>query len=92
MASSRHDVSRFSCGEPTLDAWLREQAPPATKRGTARTWVWVDDEAHVVGYFGFRRVPGSLALSRGSPTSRQHSGPREVESPACLSAVSGSVA
>lgn len=47
----RHDVSTFSCGEPFLDTWLHEQAVPATARRTARTWVWVDEDGVVVGYY-----------------------------------------
>lgn len=47
----RHDVSGFSCGEESLDVWLREQAVAASKRDTARTWVWIDDAGQVVGYY-----------------------------------------
>lgn len=46
-----HDVRDFSCGESSLDRWLREQALPATARRTARTWVWVDGQGVVVGYY-----------------------------------------
>lgn len=46
-----HDVRDFSCGESSLDRWLREQAVPATARRTARTWVWVDGQGVVVGYY-----------------------------------------
>ncbi len=45
----RHDVREFSCGEPSLDAWLREQAAPSAAGRTARTWVWVDENGCVVG-------------------------------------------
>lgn len=48
----RHEVRGFSCGEPSLDVWLREQAVAATARRTARTWVWVDEGGAVVGYYG----------------------------------------
>jgi len=68
----RHDVSRFSCGEESLDDWLRHQAVPATKRGTARTWVWVDEHGTVVAYYALaahkvarEQVPGSVG--RGGP-------------------------
>jgi GNAT superfamily N-acetyltransferase len=47
----RHDIRGFSCGEPSLDTWLREQAMPATARHTARTWVWVDEGSVVVAYY-----------------------------------------
>lgn len=47
----RHDVGEFSCGEPSLDAWLREQAAASAARRTARTWVWVNDDGVIVGYY-----------------------------------------
>jgi GNAT superfamily N-acetyltransferase len=47
----RHDVSGFSCGEESLDVWLREHAATASKRDTARTWVWVEEGGRVVGYY-----------------------------------------
>ena len=43
----RHLISGFSCGEPSLDAWLAEQAAPAEARRTARTWVWADQDGVV---------------------------------------------
>lgn len=46
-----HDLSAFSCGEESLDRWLREQAVTATKQGTARTWVWIHDSGAVVAYY-----------------------------------------
>lgn len=47
----RHDLREFSCGEASLDLWLREQAVSATARRTARSWVWVDDDGAIVGYY-----------------------------------------
>jgi GNAT superfamily N-acetyltransferase len=47
----RHHIGGFSCGEPSLDAWLAEQAGPADARRTARTWVWADQDGAVVGYY-----------------------------------------
>jgi predicted GNAT family N-acyltransferase len=67
----RHAVEEFACGEPSLDAWLREQAAPASARHTARTWVWTEDGA-VVGYYALaahkvarEQVPSRLG--RGGP-------------------------
>lgn len=69
----RHDVTGFTCGEASLDVWLREQAVPATARRTARTWVWSDPEDRVVGYYALaahkvarEEVPGKIG--RGGPT------------------------
>ena len=67
-----HDVAHFTCGEPTLDGWLREQARSATHRRTARTWVWVRDPGAVVGFYALSAhkiarddVPGKIG--RGGP-------------------------
>lgn len=67
-----HDLADFSCGEESLDAWLREQAVAATKRGTARTFVWVDDSGGVVGYYALAahkvaRAEVPAKLGRGGP-------------------------
>jgi GNAT superfamily N-acetyltransferase len=68
---AQHAVDGFSCGEPSLDTWLREQAAPASARHTARTWVWVDAGA-VVGYYALaahkvarEQVPSRVG--RGGP-------------------------
>jgi GNAT superfamily N-acetyltransferase len=68
----RHDVAEFESGEESLDTWLREQADLATKRGTARTWVWTDEHDRVVGYYALaahkvarEQVPSRLG--RGGP-------------------------
>ncbi|MDR3068522.1 MAG: GNAT family N-acetyltransferase [Cellulomonas sp.] len=68
----RHDTTEFCCGEPSLDQWLREQAVPATERRTARTWVWLDRDDRVVGYYALaahrvarEQVPSRIG--RGGP-------------------------
>ena len=68
----RHDVSGFSCGEESLDAWLRDQAIPATARRTARTWVWVGENGTVVGYYALAahkvvRQDVPARVGRGGP-------------------------
>lgn len=47
----RHDLSQFSCGEPVLDHWLANAARTADLSGTARTFVWCDDDGTIVAYF-----------------------------------------
>jgi GNAT superfamily N-acetyltransferase len=69
----RHDVRAFSCGEPSLDVWLCEQAVPATARRTARTWVWVDEGGAIVGYYALAahkvaRAHVPTKIGRGGPT------------------------
>lgn len=51
LEPDRHDVTTFTSGEHELDAWLRDHAATASRRNTARTWVWVDERGHVVGYY-----------------------------------------
>lgn len=49
----RHDRAGFACGEPSLDAYLREQAAQHHRDGIATTHVLVDDAApaRVLGYY-----------------------------------------
>ncbi|MDQ6752033.1 MAG: GNAT family N-acetyltransferase [Actinomycetota bacterium] len=68
----RHDVRGFSCGEASLDTWLREQAVPATDRRTARTWVWVDQGGVVGAYYALAahkvaREAVPVRVGRGGP-------------------------
>ncbi|MGI8678331.1 MAG: GNAT family N-acetyltransferase [Jatrophihabitans sp.] len=69
---SRHELRDFTCGDASLDLWLRDQAAAATARRTARTWVWVDEDGAVVGYYALAAhrvaredVPNNIG--RGGP-------------------------
>ena len=48
--ASRHDISQFSSGVPTLDAWLRGKARLNEARGGARTYVACDG-GRVAGFY-----------------------------------------
>lgn len=66
-----HDLSEFACGNAELDEWLRRHARTATGQGT-RTYVLVDDEGSVVGYFAVAphllvRDDAPPRLARGAP-------------------------
>ncbi|WP_249009666.1 GNAT family N-acetyltransferase [Conexibacter sp. DBS9H8] len=66
--STEHDVARFDCGIPGLNAWLADQALRAQRAGTARTFVWVtaDSPEQVWAYFSL--APTEVArdvLTRG---------------------------
>jgi ribosomal protein S18 acetylase RimI-like enzyme len=52
LDTRRHDRNGFSCGEPTLDAYLREQAGQHQRDGIATTHVLVDEDhaASILGY------------------------------------------
>ncbi|MEO8899745.1 MAG: GNAT family N-acetyltransferase [Candidatus Dormibacter sp.] len=46
----RHELDRFSCGEPELDSWLTQHARDASVRNTGRTFVWARGD-RVVAYY-----------------------------------------
>ena len=48
----QHDLSRFDCGKPSLNDWLRQRASRAEGR-SARTYVVCAQENAVVGYYTF---------------------------------------
>jgi GNAT superfamily N-acetyltransferase len=44
----QHDLTRFACGNDTLDAWLREHALRAHRAGVSNTTVWTASTDNVV--------------------------------------------
>jgi len=50
LDAARHDRSRFDCGEPALDEWLRRYAGQNRRRDTAATWVIATPENRVVAF------------------------------------------
>jgi predicted GNAT family N-acyltransferase len=48
---SGHDVSGFCCGNPVLDAWLRQHAATAQAKRTSVTYVWTRGDTIVVAYY-----------------------------------------
>lgn len=46
-----HDLSAFSCGEASLDEWLRQSARSAGSRHTGRTFVWHSGNGVVVAWY-----------------------------------------
>lgn len=52
FSKTKHDRSSFSCGQPSLDAFLRTLVTQYEKRRLGRTFVAVrPDEDRVLGYF-----------------------------------------
>jgi GNAT superfamily N-acetyltransferase len=49
--TARHDVTRFSCGQPALDHWLKTRALANQDKGFTVVMV-VHDAGRVVGYYG----------------------------------------
>ena len=68
--AEHHDVSRFDCGEPALDDWLKNRARKGEGR-FARTYVVCDGEG-VVAYFciavgSVERASAPKKLQRNAP-------------------------
>jgi len=47
----KHSTDAFSCGEESIDVWLKRYARHAEAVGTARTFVTTDDGREIVGYY-----------------------------------------
>jgi GNAT superfamily N-acetyltransferase len=54
-----HGVTGFDCGEPSLNDWLKRRALANHLSGASRTFVVVDDQALVVGYYAL--AAGAIA-------------------------------
>jgi GNAT superfamily N-acetyltransferase len=50
LDTARHDRDDFSCGDPTLDEWLRRYAGQNRRGNTAATWVIADQNDAVIAY------------------------------------------
>jgi GNAT superfamily N-acetyltransferase len=51
LLTARHDVTRFSCGQPALDRWLQTRALANQEKGFTVVMV-VHEDGRVVGYYG----------------------------------------
>lgn len=70
--AERHDLSGFQCGNAALDRWLAEHALTAQRQDTARTFVLLDDDDRVVGYYSLtmgsvEQAAAPRRLVRGVP-------------------------
>lgn len=71
-----HDQEPFTCGEPTLDAWLNRQALGNEVRGASRTYTYVVCAGwRVVGYY----APAAGTVARnGAPGSVRRNMPDPI--------------
>lgn len=58
--SEEHDLSRFCCGKPALDQWLKTRSLSNARKGFTSVVV-VHDDGRVVGYYGL--APTAVASS-----------------------------
>ena len=71
--TSSHDLSRFQCGEPVLDDWLRRRALQNEKSGASRTYVvcvsnrGVGYYALAVGAVAHADAPGKVRRNMPDP-------------------------
>jgi ribosomal protein S18 acetylase RimI-like enzyme len=76
--SPRHDVRRFDCGNPILNAWLRDTAGQHIKKMLSKTYVLSDDATpdKILGFYtvAIRAMMPTLEL----PASMQRRLPKSV--------------
>lgn len=61
-----HRLDAFSCGERSLDDWLKRRALPNQLSGASRTFVVCDEQGQVMGYYALAAGSVSHALVPGS--------------------------
>ncbi len=71
--SDQHDTAAFSCGNDTLDEWLKRRALKNQSNGASRSFVVCRGE-QVIGYYALASgsverssVPGSIARNMPDP-------------------------
>ena len=61
-----HRVNDFACGEPSLDEWLKRRALNNQQSGASRTFVVVDAENRVQGFYALAAGAVSHQLATGA--------------------------
>ena len=64
--TAAHRQDDFSCGEPALDDWLKRRALANQASGASRTFVVVDQDGRVVGYYAMAAGAVSHQLATGA--------------------------
>ena len=70
--TAAHQVEKFDCGHPVMNAWLVQRALKNQDEGATRSFVVCDDTGRVLGYYALavgscarENAPGNI--SRGMP-------------------------
>lgn len=69
LAGSHH-LDEFHCGEPSLDEWLRKRAMANQMSGASRTFVVLDQDQRVCGYYAM--AAGAVAHQMATPSVRRN--------------------
>lgn len=64
--TAAHRLDDFSCGEPVLDEWLKRRAMANQQSGASRTFVVVDQDDCVQGYYAMAAGAVAHHLATGS--------------------------
>jgi GNAT superfamily N-acetyltransferase len=68
--AANHLLDEFSCGEPSLDDWLKRRALANQTSGASRTFVVTDDSARVMGYYAL--AAGAVAHQIATSQTRRN--------------------
>lgn len=75
--ADQHNLQSFSCGIDELDRWLRHYARHASVMNTARTFVWIEPDEVVVGYYS---LAGHQVVREGLPHRVARGSPKQIPS------------
>lgn len=64
--AASHRLEEFVCGEPSLDDWLKRRALSNHLSGASRTFVAVDPDGRVFGYYAIAAGAVSHQVATGS--------------------------
>jgi GNAT superfamily N-acetyltransferase len=68
--SSVHLLDKFNCGEPVLDEWLKRRAMSNQLSGASRTFVVLDQDSLVCGYYAM--AAGAVAHQMATSSVRRN--------------------
>jgi len=68
--AGHHHIDGFSCGEASLDDWLKRRAFVNQSSGASRTFVVVNDQVQVMGYYAL--AVGAVAHKDATRSVRQN--------------------
>ncbi len=68
--AATHRLDDFNCGEPSLDDWLKRRALTNHLSGASRTFVVVNPEQYVLGYYAL--AAGAVAHQEATSAVRRN--------------------